>query len=176
MTKQELLNELNGFEEDVNAKISAFKSVIENMKNNDNNDNNDNDDILDEYIKGIGDGAHCLSQDGGINFMYNGCEFNKNNSHPYHCYPIPYYAKLAQKIKDFNDKLLAFKWCYDRNYTPDWKNGNEEKYYVYYDEGFNVYMFERSFSISRNVVYFSSREIAEKCCNWLNSELKGNVK
>ena len=31
MTKQELLNELNGFKEDINAKISTLEAVVKNM-------------------------------------------------------------------------------------------------------------------------------------------------
>lgn len=166
MTKQELLNELNGFKEDVNSKISALEAVIKNMKDD------DNDNILDEYIKGIDIEAYWLSQGGGVDYTYNGYEFNKNNSHPYHCYPTYGYAELAQKIKDFNDKLLAFKWCYDRDYEPDWNNYEQDKYSICYNRKCNKYDFDCNQYYNFNHVYFSSLKVAQQCCDWLNKEKK----
>ncbi len=77
-------------------------------------------------------------------------------------------AKQAKKIKDFNDKLLAFKYCYDLDYKPDWSD-KTKKYYVYYNAYDNEYMADGLCSMREPLVYFSTKEIAQKCADWLNS-------
>lgn len=88
---------------------------------------------------------------------------------PYGTYPTEEYALMAQKMKIFNDKLLAFKWCYDRDYQPDWGDMINPKYLVFYDYISTQYDVERVIPLSLNTVYFSSYEIAQKCADWLNS-------
>jgi hypothetical protein len=84
------------------------------------------------------------------------------------------YAEQAQKIKEFNDKLLAFKWCYDRDYEPVFSGDyNNCAYHIYYDSVDRKYDWDSERVYDRNIIYFSSREIAQKCCDWLNAETKG---
>ena len=88
----------------------------------------------------------------------------------YSNYPTKEYAKQAQKLKEFNDKLLAFKWCYDREFEPKFTGlyGNRN-YYVYYDSTEDKYTYLWSDVNKHNSIYFSSDVIAKKCCDWLNS-------
>lgn len=95
-------------------------------------------------------------------------------THPYRFYPIKELAEQAKVMKDFNDKLLAFKYCYDRDYKPVFSGDyNNHAYCVRYDSEDGEYSYDWDNVSNRNVVYFSSEEIAQKCCDWLNS-LKEN--
>lgn len=97
-------------------------------------------------------------------------KYNDNNTDRYSNYPIKEYAEQAQKIKEFNDKLLAFKWCYDRDYKPVFSGdyGNRT-YYIYYDSEDGKYEWHWDNICDKNIIYFSSKEIAQKCADWLNS-------
>lgn len=87
---------------------------------------------------------------------------------PYQRYLTKELAEQAKKLKDFNDKLLAFKYCYDLDYKPDLHNPNGDKWLIYFDirDGVYKYLWDND---KVNVVYFSSKEIAQKCADWLNS-------
>lgn len=80
------------------------------------------------------------------------------------------YARESLRLTSFNNKLLAFKWCWDRDYVPDWSRPYEGKFYVYYDYNTYSYRVTHRTVCRDNAVYFSSKEIAQKCCDWLNSE------
>lgn len=67
------------------------------------------------------------------------------------------YAEMAMEMKEFNDKLLAFKWCYDRDYVPDWDDEGETKYSVMYDNQSESYK-TAEWRISKfNTVCFSKK-------------------
>lgn len=79
-------------------------------------------------------------------------------------------------ILQFNDKLdkltrlMKFKFCYDHSYAPDWSNGDELKWYVYFYTPTRKYEFDWTTTWDRpSTVYFSSKEIAQKCADWLNA-------
>lgn len=101
-------------------------------------------------------------------------EYDDTHTDCYSNYPTKEYAEQAQKIKEFNDKLLAFKWCYDRDYKPVFSGDYDNRaYYIYYDSEDVNYDYDWDNISKRNVVYFSSAEIARKCCEWLNGKTKG---
>lgn len=87
---------------------------------------------------------------------------------PYQRYLTRELAEQAKKLKDFNDKLLAFKYCYDLDYKPDWNN-DCPKYYIYYSMVDNEYHGDGVTCMRESLVYFSTKEIAQKCADWLNS-------
>lgn len=97
------------------------------------------------------------------------CDYNENNFtiNPYCNYPLKDYAFKAQKLKKFDDMLLAFKYCYDRDYKPSYAT-EELKYYIYYNNYANAYRYERIYNWIEPIIYFSSEKIADKCCDWLN--------
>ena len=88
---------------------------------------------------------------------------------PYGTYPTEEYALMAQKMKIFNDKLLAFKWCYDRDYQPDWEETSEHKYVVLFNPSESRFVVGYFVSRIVNIVYFGTKDIAQKCADWLNS-------
>ena len=98
--------------------------------------------------------------------------YDDTNTDRYANYLTEEYAKQAQKIKEFNDKLLAFKWCYDRDYIPVFSGDYDNRaYYIYYDSEYKEYDYDWDSVCERNIIYFSSKEIAQKCCDWLNEKL-----
>ena len=101
-------------------------------------------------------------------------KYSDDNTSNFSNYPSKDFAIMAQKIKEFNDKLLAFKWCYDRDYKPVFSGDhNNRAYYIYYDSEYGKYDYDWGSVCDRKVIYFSSAEIARKCCDWLNVEMKG---
>lgn len=97
-------------------------------------------------------------------------KYSDNNTDRYSNYLTKEYAEQAQKIKEFNDKLLAFKWCYDRDYKPVFSGDYDNRaYYIYFDSEDGKYDWDWDSVCDRNIVYFSSKEIAQKCCDWLNA-------
>ena len=77
------------------------------------------------------------------------------------------YAEKLRKMNKLNGMMLAFKWCYDIDYEPDWDDDDTTKYTVVWDkyEGFHRVC---SQSTAANQVYFSSDGVAVKCAEWLN--------
>ena len=94
------------------------------------------------------------------------CNDYPNNTYYYH--HTKEYAKMAIEMKEFNDKLLAFKWCYDRDYTLDWDDSSTCKYCVAYDNYSGQYTIHSWYGEKYPTVYFSTEEIAKKCRDWLN--------
>lgn len=94
----------------------------------------------------------------------------EKQSNPYSNYLTKELAEQSKKLKDFNDKLLAFKYCYDLDYKPVFTGESDGRaYFVVYNLCSGEYTCDWDIAYHRNTVYFSSNEIAQKCCDWLNS-------
>lgn len=153
---EQLIAEANALLNEVNTKGSNEEDVIAKYKN--------------DYCKGR---QYYLNSQSEVDFISVGDSFKKVeilSQSPYQHYLTEELAEQAKKLKDFNDKLLAFKYCYDMDYKPDW---NEEppttKYYVYYNVCSGKYETDGLFTVREPLVYFSTKEIAQKCADWLNS-------
>lgn len=150
--------------------ISKAKELLA-LTVDDESDCDTTDDILAAWKKHISTvDAYGLMDDDEVSSIVNGPypqyvdDFN-----PYGTYPTEKYALMAQKMKIFNDKLLAFKWCYDRDYVPNWRDVSETKYIVNFDNTDRLYAVDEHTTWSLPAVWFSSEEIAQKCADWLNS-------
>lgn len=102
------------------------------------------------------------------NFPYSVHDDADIYNNPYHMYLSEEYANKAAKMKKFNDMLLAFKWCYDKTYEPDWGDSDSQKYFIYYDTVKSIYAVDSFHMFVKNDVYFSTRIGAKNCANWLN--------
>lgn len=156
------------------------KLLAEIRKERENEEKKNTESILAEYWNYINSGEKVFYLDGYNTIIESGFidvddeKYNDNNTDRYSNYPIKEYAEQAQKIKEFNDKLLAFKWCYDRNYKPVFSGDyNNQSYCIYYDSEDKKYDYGCDSVFNRNEIYFSSAEIAQKCVDWLNAEMKG---
>lgn len=113
--------------------------------------------------------VYCVDPHNKVTKTLIGIRYDDNNTDRYSNYPTEEYAEQAQNIKEFNDKLLAFKWCYDKDYEPMFSSDYSSKdYYIYYDLEDKKYDYDWDTTIHRNLIYFSSAEAAQKCCDWLN--------
>ena len=79
-------------------------------------------------------------------------------------------AKLfVEKTQAIADQLY-FKELYDADYVPDWENMRTSEYYIYLDNSTKSYGVDHTiYWALEGTVYFSSKEIAQKCADWLNS-------
>lgn len=155
MDKQERIKELKKQIEEINAEINELER----------------DDTLEQYESDITwryDG-YILNERGCVN-EDNDSIFNATDYNPYRHYMTEEYANKAAKIKKFNDMLMAFKWCYDRDYEPDWTE-NDAKYYIVYNFDANPKRYDVTlcYKYNRNAIYFSSEDIAQECADWLNN-------
>jgi len=124
--------------------------------------------MLSTYIKDIESGStqYWLDSDGDVD---NGsADYLPYRFNPYCNYNDDIYAEKAARMKKFTDILLAFKWCYDRDYEPDWST-NDDKYFVAYDSYNGRYDIDSFIAWLHPVVYFSSEDMAQKCVDWLNN-------
>lgn len=96
--------------------------------------------------------------------------YKPDASNPFSRYLSKDYAEFADRAKRFTDACLAFKWCWDADYNPNWKNATEYKWYIVFDY-FNDRFSVRHCELLQEMgtVYFSTKEIAESCADWLHS-------
>lgn len=172
-----LLAEVNALAEKINKEYSE-SAIMENKE----------PDVLADYKSAFQEDnayyVYFLDMNSDIKGVYNGGTFPFSESgryasdyyNPYHMYLSEGYAKKAAKMKKFNDMLLAFKWCHDKTYEPDWFDSDSIKYYVYYDTSYETYSADCTYVCDRNTVYFSTKIRAENCAEWLNSiDPKGDL-
>lgn len=154
MNKQERIKELKKQIEEINVEINELER----------------DDTLEQYESDITwryDG-YILNERGCVN-EDNASIFNVTDYNPYRHYITEEYANKAAQMKKFNDMLMAFKWCYDRDYKPDWTEYCA-KYRVVYNFAANPkrYYIDWDYNYKCNEICFSTKEIAQKCADWLN--------
>lgn len=154
----------------------ANKLLAEIKKEKENEEKKNTESVLAEYWNCLSSGEVTYYVDDS-NKVYNAKLFeiyNDTNTDRYSNYPTKEYAEQAQKIKEFNDKLLAFKYCYDRDYKPVFSGDYDNRaYFIYYDSDAEKYDYDWDSVCYENIIYFSSGEIARKCRDWLNAEMKG---
>lgn len=75
--------------------------------------------------------------------------------------------------QEFADKcnliamMLHCKWYVDRDYVPDWDNG-DDKFTVWYNHMDNEWTIDYQEIHETPSIYFSTEESAQKCADWLN--------
>lgn len=148
--------------------IAEANALLNEVKVNSNNKEDVIAKYKEDYCKGK---KYYINDDSHISWIVTpkGYTF-ENISEPYRFYLTEELAEQAKKLKDFNDKLLAFKYCYDRDYKPVFSSDYDNRaYYVYYDSEDSNYDYDWDNVCKKSMVYFSSPEVAQKCVDWLNS-------
>ena len=177
MSRKEDIDKLNSLLAEINAlaeKINREYSESAIMKNEKPNVLADYESAFQEaegsnvYYIDRNSETRCVYKGEGMFPFSEGGKYASDYYNPYHIYLSEEYAKKASKMKKFNDMLLAFKWCHDRDYEPDWSDSDSIKYFVYYDTSNEKYFANCTYG-GRNIVYFSTRIRAEDCAEWLNS-------
>ena len=165
MNKKELENEITKTQEQL-KKLQAALDEAEKLEK----------DVPETLDFNDGDKYWCV--DGMGNICWDSCyTFTslRDNTyiHNHRAFLSEEYAKNFAKKTQFIADMLHFKYLYDRNYEPNWDAKDELKFFVYYNaetKKFNwsfVSVFEEIES-----VYFSSRQLAERCVEWLNKRMK----
>lgn len=68
--------------------------------------------------------------------------------------------------------MLHCKWYLDRDYHPDFNNGNIQKWTVVFNYNEEKFTVEFSRMLEWSTIYFDTEENAQKCANWLNAHWK----
>lgn len=154
MNKQETINELK-------KQIEKLKAEINKIEHEDTLERYKND------VSGV-NVRYTLDKYSDVTLLDPDIQFNSNRYNPYCNYLTTEYANEAARIKKFNDMLMAFKWCYDFDYVPDW-NSLTKKYYIVYNPPTQAYDVCCICSYCHNIIYFSNQDIAQSCADWLNN-------
>ena len=154
--------------------IAEANTLLSEVKANSSNEEDAEEDVIAEYKNDYCKGRkYYLNNQSNVDFIDIGDSFEKVKSlsqSPYQHYLTKELAKQAKELKDFNDKLLAFKYCYDLEYKPVFSGDyDNHAYFVYYDLEDDKYDWNWATICNCNIVYFSTEEIARKCADWLNS-------
>ena len=172
MTNIEKIKEAESMMLEATKLMESAKKLIEESKIS-----NDTE-VLAEYNNKFGTGCSywyldCMGDIIGSSSISSISNIPKNEFNYFNNFWDLKYAEQSKQLTTFNNKLLAFKWCYDRDYEPDW-DSDESKFFVYRsylqkENMYNTYRWDKTWILYENTVYFSSKEIAQKCCDWLNS-------
>ena len=133
-------------------------------------ENSTSKDILAKYVAWFdGDNrSYYLNIYSDVAMSYISYDALDDKRNPYQLYPTADLARLAYAHKRYNDMLLAFKYCYDHDYCPDWGSVD-----ILYSVGFNLkknkYEALTLLNYTPVSVIFSTNEIAQKCADWLNA-------
>lgn len=164
----EYLSQINEIAEKAN-KLADEYTASEQAKAVDNAKEIDDEtytlDLLKDYVDAFNNEMFWVECD-SISHGY--IDDDDSNVFSFENFPTEEYAKKLQKLNKFNGMMLAFKWCYDRDYELDW-NTLEEKYYVYYSNRYHKYDVDSVTTYDSHNIYFSTEEIAQKCADWLNT-------
>lgn len=163
MDKQEIINRLESLKSEADALITELNKPESEPKSD------VTETVLKKYIEAFGEGRSCyalgvISGDVISTYGY----YKPNARNPFSKYLSKDYAEFAQRAKKFTDACLAFKWCWDADFNPDWKNASESKWYIVYDY-FNDRFIVNHCQLLQEIgtVYFSTKAIAESCVYWL---------
>lgn len=169
MTFEEKMNRLSETIAETNRLFSELTEELATSKESEVMENPTPINTLQKYIdtRNTSDDVYYINEDSEVRQCVVTVTFSTDVENPYDVYVTEALARQAQKIKKFNDLCLAFKYCYDNNYQPNWSN-YEYKYYVVYDVEDNIYYVEQFQSCCGNIVYFSCRELAQKLADYLN--------
>lgn len=169
MNIEEKMNKLSESIAETNKLFAEITAELATLKEQENNEDDVAIDILERYkdARNLYRNSYYIDENSEIKEDYGICNFYTDVENPYDVYLTKEFATQAQKMKKFNDLCLAFKYCYDEDYRPDWSN-YEYKYCVIYDFENNRCYVEQPEKYYYNVVHFSSREIAQKLADYLN--------
>lgn len=90
-----------------------------------------------------------------------------------------YFNTEQEAEQSLKERKLLFKlhqYAKEKNdgWEPDWSNGNEIKYYIFYSNSDMYLKISSAFSLERfnKLPYFKSREIAQECIDLFGDEIK----
>lgn len=157
--------------EELQAQISAMRDSIQAQqeKLDELEKQLDSADELDDIDKPLEidscDTVYYVTEAGTISIMYGASTNVPFYNVRHRTFKQLKYAEMYREKTQFIADLLHFKWLYDRDYEPDW--GHAQWTITKYDD---KYVSVLSAWEQDNCIYFSNKEIAQKCADWLNKK------
>ena len=68
------------------------------------------------------------------------------------------------------NKLMNVAHYLNDGWEPDWNNGGQEKFYIYYNSAVKTFNISANFYYNSGVIYFKSKEIAKQAIQILGEE------
>ena len=161
MNNKEFLDKLNGYLAQINALAEEYNHS---EQAEDKNPKDYTLELLKDYIEAFKNPMYWL-EFGDI--CHGSLAGGEDDIFAFEYFPTGEYAKKLRKLNRLNGMMLAFKWCYDRDYVPNWAV-DSCKYTIMWDTATNRFDYTWSNIALFNHVYFSSDFIAKKCAEWLN--------
>ena len=91
----------------------------------------------------------------------------------YNSFHSKHYAEMLAERSNYLAMLLHCKWYFDRDYEPDWNDTNEKKWAIEFDHDKGEFVVDYWITRDFGTIAFSSEEVAQKACDWLNLNGKG---
>ena len=79
------------------------------------------------------------------------------------------FARLQVDTR-LNNLIAHWKLANDK-FIPDWKDKQENKYYIIFDNSVKRYVLSVAWEVHYNIPYFSTKDNAKACIEWLKGEL-----
>lgn len=156
--------------------ISRWNSRVKMEGENTMNKKELENEIPEELTFEVGEKYDYVDSDGGICWTcYTHTSLDDIDRVRYHrAFRTERLARIFADKTQFIADLLYFKDLYDRDYEPDWNSENERSFFVYYNGKTKKYEWSYVTGYSHIIesVYFSTKELAERCVNWLNKRNK----
>ena len=169
MNNNEFLDKLNGYLAQINELAEKANALAEEYNHSEQaEDKNPKDytlELLKDYVEAFKNPMYWI-EFGEI--CHGSLAGGEDDIFAFENFPTGEYIKKLRKMNRLNGMMLAFKWCYDRDYEPDWADNSSYKYTIIWNKAFNRFDYSWSTITICNHVYFSSDTIAKKCADWLN--------
>ena len=88
------------------------------------------------------------------------CDIDPNNAPTKH---------QLQKLLALN-KLMNVAYYLNDGWAPDWNDGGQEKFYIYYNSAVKTFNVSANFYYNSGVIYFKSKELAKQAVEILGEE------
>ena len=128
-----------------------------------------------EYPKGL-ENLYYVDVDGGIDLLGIHCYEETRNE----IYKRGFSFKTVEEVEQYDrERILLFKlhkWAEEHNggWTPNWKDGDEIKYFIIYDNRYETLKVDNYATINQffKLPYFKSEEIAQQFIEEFGDEIK----
>lgn len=97
---------------------------------------------------------------------------DSGSQYDYNIFHTKEYAQEFAKKCKLIAMMLHCKWYLDRDYVPNWKNKEESKYFVCYDNVNGCFKYGLDHSFNGCSISFGTDAAARKCAEWLNEHWK----
>ena len=99
-------------------------------------------------------------------------DFSTNLLNIYNIFPTRELAEKATNVSKLERLMLLWQYANDCLFTPDWKDGIQQKYYIIYDSRDKYDCYDYSFRQKSNNIHFETSEQAKAFIKAYDKEIK----